>query len=230
MEPGKRWRFVVVRPGGLDGNDDADTLVEGKPRLTVAVADDERPGEGSSVTLELDVRTLPPVVTAITADQGLTATLLRGLPLSRLAKYATIGGLAAFGVEALRDELWSRLSGDGSGFEGFDAGQEITPPLFTFTVDDGAAAQKTVTDSIEELVRRHDGSSRSRRNIVSDELLQRVAHVYREAIKTRRPPKKAVQASEGVSEATAGRYIMRARERGLLGQTTRGKKGEGLPT
>src|SRR5204863_501422 len=35
-------------------------------------------------------------------------------------------------------------------------------------------------------------------------------------------------AAEQVSEATAGRYIMRARGRGHLGRTVRGKKGESV--
>jgi hypothetical protein len=175
----------------------------------------------------LDVRTLPPVVTAITADDGLTAELLRSLPLSRLARYATVGSLAIFSGEPLRHDLWSRLSGDRSGFSGFGAEPGDVPPLFTFSVVDGAAAQKTVTDSLSELVTQHDQTSdRRRRNVVSDELLQRVAEEYRQAMKARRPPKKAVQLAEGVSAATAGRYIMRARARGYLGKTARGKKGE----
>lgn len=195
--------------------------------LEAAVAE-ERGDTGRSPALKLvvDVRTLPPVVTAISDDHGLTAERLRLLPLSRLAKYATVAGLAAYGPEPLRYELWSRLSHDRSGFSGFH-GEPHVPPLLTFSVEDGAAAQKTVTDSLSELATWRDrASGRSRRNVVSDELLQRVADVYRQAMCERRPPKKAVQLAEGVSAATAGRYIMRARARGYLGQTARGKKGE----
>jgi hypothetical protein len=65
-----------------------------------------------------------------------------------------------------------------------------------------------------------------RRNRITDDLLNEVARVYRQAIVDRRPPKKAIQQAWHVSEATAGRYIMRARERGYLGRTVRGKKGE----
>jgi transposase len=69
-------------------------------------------------------------------------------------------------------------------------------------------------------------SKPKRRGQITDDLLQRVSRVYRRAIEEGLPPKRAVQAAEGVSEPTAGRYIQRARERGFLGQTARGKKGE----
>ena len=69
-------------------------------------------------------------------------------------------------------------------------------------------------------------SATARRNRLTEDLLSEVAAVYRQAIAERRPPKKAVQAAWHVSEATAGRYIMRARQRGYLGRTVAGKKGE----
>jgi hypothetical protein len=117
----------------------------------------------------------------------------------------------------------SRLRADGSGFLNLGSGAEG----FMFTVLDGPAARGTASDTLEDLSRARDrASGRQRRKAVTDELLDRVAHVYRQAIEAGRPPKKAVQAAEGVSEATAGRYIQRARERGYLGKTTWGKKGE----
>src|SRR5205085_1006035 len=67
-----------------------------------------------ALTMEVEVRALQPVVTAIAADTGLTAELLRTLPLSRLAKYATIGAAYAFESGAIRDELRRGLSADGS--------------------------------------------------------------------------------------------------------------------
>jgi hypothetical protein len=231
--PRRQWTFVVDRPvdEALEGDDDAGAFVEGMPPCLEVVVAEEQIGRGRSPTLKLtlDLRTLPPVVTSITitAEHGVTAELLRSLPLSRLAKYATLGTLAMFGKDPLRGELWSRLSPDRSGFYGFPTDPQPPPPILTLRVDDGAAAQKTLTDSWSELVKHHDqASDRRRRNVVSDELLQRVADVYRQAMEARRPPKKAVQQAESVSAATAGRYITRARARGYLGQTARGKKGE----
>jgi hypothetical protein len=163
-------------------------------------------------------------VTAVTDGHGLTAETLRSLPLARLAKYATVAGFATFGTGPLRHDLWSRLAGARSGFSGLGGDPDFVPPLITFSVADGQAAQKTVADSLSELVKQ--ASHRGRRNVVSDELLQRVADVYRQAMEARRPPKTAVQQAESISAATAGRYIRRARDRGYLGKTTRGKKGE----
>jgi hypothetical protein len=224
---GRKWTFTLVRP--VDASEDGgEAFVSGMPRrLEAAVAEEGRRGRGRSPSLRLvlDVRSLPPVVTAITAQDGLRAELLRSLPLSRLAKYATVVGFAAFGKGPLRHDLRSRLSGDRSGFSGVGEEPDLAPPFVTFSVDDEAAAQQTVADSMSDLMEQRDReSNRRRRNVVTDELLERVAGVYRQATEARRPPQKAVQLAENVSPATAGRYIQRARERGYLAKATRGTK------
>jgi len=215
--------FHVAKPVPLEGDDVVHTLVDGNPRLTVTVADEARWREDPRLSLQLDLRTIPPVVTAVTAERGLTAKALRDLPLARLANYAAIGVLAAYGAGPLRDELWPRLAADGSGFE---LRPDEPLAMLDFSVDD-ETAQATARVLIEELARRHSGAPpRTPRNVVSDELLERVAHVYGEALSAGRPPKKAVRVAEGVSEATAGRYVKRARERGFLAPTVRGKKAD----
>jgi hypothetical protein len=197
-----------------------EALLRLKARFATVVV---RPGDSFvAFTMELEIRGVRPVATAIRADAGLSAELLRTLPLSTLARYAAIGGLLGFGEPV--PELQSLLR---------DAGFFQAPGLsgdgdrFMFSVNDSPTARRAASRWLEGFAKQtRPQSVRGRPKVVTDELLSRVASVYREAMSARLPPKKAVQASEGVSEATAGRYIMRARERGFLGKTDKGKKGE----
>jgi hypothetical protein len=54
---------------------------------------------------------------------------------------------------------------------------------------------------------------------ITDEVLQKVAEIYRGAHAAGKPPTKAVELELVVSRSTAGRYVQRARERGFLGPT-----------
>lgn len=72
-------------------------------------------------------------------------------------------------------------------------------------------------------------TSTSRRRSITDDFLREVATVYRQAIAEGKPPTKAVASRLHGSPATAGRWVMQARERGFLGRATRGRRGELAP-
>ena len=59
----------------------------------------------------------------------------------------------------------------------------------------------------------------------TDEALNAVAAVYRRALMVGEPPTKAVVDDLGLARSTAGRWVMKAREKGFLGSTTKGKAG-----
>lgn len=71
------------------------------------------------------------------------------------------------------------------------------------------------------------GSQRGKR--LSDELLAEVADVYRGALSRGLAPTDAVAAKFPTSRSTAGRWVMEARRRGLLGPAVRGRAGEQAP-
>ncbi len=66
-----------------------------------------------------------------------------------------------------------------------------------------------------------------RRQAMTNDLLQGVADVYREAVADGKPPRRAVMDHYHCGEATAKRWIGKARAGGFLGETTPGRKGEG---
>jgi hypothetical protein len=57
---------------------------------------------------------------------------------------------------------------------------------------------------------------------ITPEFLARVAEVYRDNINEK--PVRAVELAFGVSNSTAGKYVMRARAKGLLPPTSKGRK------
>jgi hypothetical protein len=61
---------------------------------------------------------------------------------------------------------------------------------------------------------------------VDPEHLERVAHAYRAAVVSKRPPKQAIAEDFHVSTSTASRYIKAARDGGYLGKATPGVAGE----
>jgi hypothetical protein len=61
---------------------------------------------------------------------------------------------------------------------------------------------------------------------VTDDTLQEVARVYREAVATGEAPTAAVQRHMKRSRSTAGRLVMQARQRGFLGQAKSRMAGE----
>jgi hypothetical protein len=161
------------------------------------------------------------------AGGAITATLLRELPLARLAKYAMLGVAHRRGQGPAFEPVVPGDLRDDAGFYRIGPGETELSDDYGVYIVDMPAWEELWSEHMEALAAHVDRASTARRrNRISDELLARVAQVYRQAIAERRPPKKAVQATWHVSEATAGRYIMHARAQGYLGKTRRGKKGE----
>jgi Family of unknown function (DUF6214) len=67
------------------------------------------------------------------------------------------------------------------------------------------------------------------RKRITDDVLQEVARVYREAVAAGEPPTVAVQRHMGRSRSTAGRLVMQARQRGFLGRARARMAGELVP-
>jgi hypothetical protein len=157
----------------------------------------------------------------------ITASLLRELPLARLARYALLGVASRLGPSGYEDVVPSDLR-DEDGF--YEIGPDVIADLhgvYYFGDPELPAWDEPWTDEMQELARQVERlRAPRRRNRINDELLDRVAKMYRQAMEEGRPPKKAVQEALYVSEPTAGRYIMNARTRGFLGPTSPGKKGE----
>ena len=93
---------------------------------------------------------------------------------------------------------------------------EIKPPKETEVVSVEGMPRVTLTGP---------GSRRLGRRL-RDQHYEEVAEIYRDAVKRGDAPKQAVAKAMGVSVPTAGRYVMEARNRGLLGPTTPGRAGE----
>ena len=157
----------------------------------------------------------------------ITGEVLRDLPLAGLARYALLAVALKFGEGRAVRDLASRLRRREPGFPRINPGRGKRAHLVGFEIIDSPESRRLWSEYLDVLdAHAKRRSNVTRRNRITDELLERVALEYRRAIEENRPPKKAVQAAEGVSEATAGRYIARAREQGFLGRTVRGKKGE----
>ncbi len=60
-----------------------------------------------------------------------------------------------------------------------------------------------------------------------DSDLRRAVSIYRKALRSGKPPTKAVADEMHISRSTAGRWIFEARKRHLMGPTDRGQAGEG---
>lgn len=61
---------------------------------------------------------------------------------------------------------------------------------------------------------------------IPDEHFERVADVYRYAVKLGRPPTEGVAEAFDVARSTAGRWVVQARRRGFLGPAMPGRAGE----
>lgn len=64
-------------------------------------------------------------------------------------------------------------------------------------------------------------------NLITEAQLDQVATIYRRALLDGKPPTAEVAARMNIARSTAGRWVMKARERGLLGPAKRGSAGEG---
>lgn len=65
-----------------------------------------------------------------------------------------------------------------------------------------------------------------RGSLLTDENLRQVAELYRAAIKRGDPPTQMVAEAMHVARSTAARWVGKARERGFLGPSMRGRAGE----
>lgn len=123
----------------------------------------------------------------------ITSTLLRDVPLaSVLRESVAIAGTVRFHGVAADDP---RVAG----------GQELE-----YGSSELAAA---IQDSLLTAYDARQGVP------VTDDVLRKVAEVYRAAHAAGKPPTQAVAREFVVSRSTAGRYVQRARQRGFLGPT-----------
>jgi hypothetical protein len=79
----------------------------------------------------------------------------------------------------------------------------------------------------EARVKAFDAAAPRRRRTLTPEFLERVAEVYRDALAEGKPPTAAVGDAFGVEHSTASKYVRRARDVDLLGESRQGLAGEG---
>ena len=169
----------------------------------------------------------------------ISSALLREVPLGRLARHAMLGvSVRVTNNYELGDWVVPLEAKDEDGYWYIDALESFSTPFSNeemrkrgFLRDDYPPQFKAPPwqQDLQQLSTALDAavSSRERaRNRITDEHLEQVARVYRQALDTGIPPKKAVSAELHASTSTAGRWISQARKRGILGPTMPGKKGE----
>jgi hypothetical protein len=174
----------------------------------------------------------PPATT-----HAVTGSLIRQIPISKLARYAMLG--VAWRLDKHRgtsERVVPHELRDEEGFYVIGPGETELQIGYEYArvVGEGAESNPYAwdwddlwTDYMQELDREaQEARPPERRNRVTDNLLASVAEVYRQAINDGLPPKRSVATAFTVSQPTAGRYIMQARQRGHLGKTHPGKKGE----
>jgi hypothetical protein len=173
--------------------------------------------------------------------RAVTGSLMREVPIAKLARYAMLGAAWRLDEESgsservVPDELR-----DDEGFYLIGPGETELQIGYEYAMALGDSAESSPyawewenlwTDYMHELEKEtQKARPPERRNRITTDHLARVAEVYRGAIDDGRPPKKAVSTEFMVSQATAGRYIMQARKQGHLGTTLPGKKGEATPS
>lgn len=101
------------------------------------------------------------------------------------------------------------------------------PPLAVQTVGPGHAVSVTEkgAERLQRIWHRGPGGRRRSADDVSSRLAE-VAAIYRGALLAAKPPTKAVAEGLSVSQSYAGKLVMQARTKGLLGPTTKGRAGE----
>jgi hypothetical protein len=161
------------------------------------------------------------------APHPITGELLRQMPVARLAKYAALGVARHMGDGPIAEPVVPDEIRSDSGF--YRIGPDQIPDNYgVHAIDEPQWPDlwSSQMQTFEEHAAPDRRPPQTRRNRVTDEILAQVAQVYRQAIRENVPPKKAVRTTLHLSEATAGRYIQRARQHGFLGKTQPGKKGE----
>lgn len=131
---------------------------------------------------------------------------------------AATGQVAAVTAQVIRLPLQSLvneyLEEKRAGF----ATSDLTPATASlWTTETALAIRRTVERS-------QKATGRPR---LGDDTYRRVADVYTAALRQGLPPTKAVALAERISQPTAATWVRRARERGFLPKTTRGRARAG---
>ncbi len=160
---------------------------------------------GLPAVLEIEVTVRDGAVTcdrvalrAVEGGPSITREMLRDLPVAQLAS-------ALMANSALISDFSHSAWGDLDTSKVFVVGGHSAP------------------DEVYDLARQQLTPRRRRR--VTDDLLGRVAKIYRDHL-DEGAPTQAVAEELMVSHSTATRYVAQARDRGLLGRTTPGLAGE----
>jgi hypothetical protein len=169
----------------------------------------------------------PGVEPAAVPTRAVNPSLLRELPLARLAKHAMLGVAYRFGDGPVAEKVVHDELRDDAGFYRLGHDETELDDSYGVYIFDEPAWDEHWTEYMQVLAGEAEQQRiATRRNRITDERLAQVAEVYREAIEHDRPPKKSVAAALNVAVSTAGRYIVLARKKGHLGPTEPGKKGE----
>jgi hypothetical protein len=134
--------------------------------------------------------------------------LMRGLPMGKI-------------LDAAREQVRARLADELRG--GRQAVRDITMQKGAAHGAVADARLLTRRDKTKDLQGALDSGLRGRD--LGDDHYREVAAVYAQAMQEGRPPTKAVQEHFTVEKSTAAKKVARARERGFLPKTTRGRVG-----
>lgn len=153
--------------------------------------------EGVSLEIKITDRGEPLCIGVTVRDEeGVNSEALRRVPVARLVKEAF--AVAASKVETEKD------------------GQPIPRMVGTSAGDRARFYERFAKD-----VRQPRSGSP-----LTDEHLAQVAELYRAAVEREDAPTQTVADAMHVTRPTAGRWVAKARERGLLGPAKRGRGGE----
>jgi hypothetical protein len=103
---------------------------------------------------------------------------------------------------------------------------DANPHDYPHSLSEAEKAKLTATMQ-EARVRAFEGAAPRRRRTLTPEFLEKVAEVYRTALAEGTPPTVAVGAAFGVEHSTASKYVRKARDAQLLGESRQGLAGDG---
>jgi hypothetical protein len=154
--------------------------------------------EGVSLEIKVTDRGEPRcIVVSVRNEEGVSGESLRRVPVARLVK-------EAFTAAALKSEP-------------MEEGGEPIPRIVGTTPKDRARFYERFAKDVRQP---RSGSP------LTDDHLGQVAELYRAAVDRGDPPTQTVAETMHVERPTAGRWVAKARERGLLGPAKRGRGGE----
>jgi len=143
----------------------------------------------------------------IISHRELVATLAATIDERQLLQYLTAGALA-----------WRAL------VTHLPPGAD-TPDLHETATEDERAQYAAIMKQAWDAA--FEGAAPRRRRTLTPQLLEKVAEVYRGALADGTPPTVAVAAAFEVEHSTASKYVRRARDAQLLGESRQGLAGEG---